>query len=232
MVNKMKKTLKTTLAALALLASCDTLADSTNLSVIGEFSPAACEPVLSDNGVVDYGDISVSTLKADALNLLSHKEVTLNISCTGPIKVSLVATSQRKGTTLGAGNESATGAMMPLNSSQTPLYAGVVGLGMDGENKIGAYGIIIKDIIMDGIKASPIESKNNNTWSERHATSLYHEHAKSYISWRNNANVAPGSFENMSAILSIRAYLNKTSELDVSKPIKLDGATSIEMLYL
>lgn len=42
----------------------------------------------------------------------------------------------------------------------------------------------------------------------------------------------PRTFTNMSGTINVQAYINKTSELDISQPIELDGQTTIELVYL
>ncbi|KFD14546.1 hypothetical protein GSMA_02017 [Serratia marcescens subsp. marcescens ATCC 13880] len=40
------------------------------------------------------------------------------------------------------------------------------------------------------------------------------------------------AFTTVAGKLGVQAYITKTSELDLSKPINLDGLTSLELVYL
>lgn len=52
------------------------------------------------------------------------------------------------------------------------------------------------------------------------------------MTWRLADTSEPAAFKNMTTKINVVAYLNKSSELDLTKPIKLDGQANFEMFYL
>ncbi|WP_262265148.1 DUF1120 domain-containing protein [Pantoea dispersa] len=223
-----------TLCTLAILASVNQAsAETFQLGVTGNIAPTACTPAIASNGVVDYGVIKTESLNKDTYTWLDEKEITLNISCNAPAKVALFATSGRKGSTLSDINEGVTGAAWPAVRGNIPLTAGVAGFGLDGETKIGAYAVAIGEVVKDDNNAAVIKSANKTAWSADHARSLYNESGNiQYVTIKEDDAVAPAAFTTATFPLKIMGYINKASELDISKPIKLDGLTNIEMVYL
>ncbi|KAA8671729.1 DUF1120 domain-containing protein [Pantoea dispersa] len=229
----MNKTFKTICAVAIMSAANQAAAESFQLGVTGNIAPAACTPAIASNGVVDYGVIKTESLNKDSYTWLDEKEITLNISCNAPAKVALFATSGRKGSTLSDINEGVTGAAWPAVRGNIPLTAGVAGFGLDGETKIGAYAVTVGDVIKDENRAAVIKSANKTAWSADYARSLYNESGNiQYVTIKEDDAVAPAAFTTATFPLKIMGYVNKASELDISKPIKLDGLTNIEMVYL
>ncbi|KTS32429.1 DUF1120 domain-containing protein [Pantoea dispersa] len=229
----MKKFIKTLCTMAVLTTANQAAAESFQLGVTGTMTPTACTPSLENNGTVDYGVIKSDSLSKDDYTRLEDKNITLNISCTSLAKVALLGTSGRKGSALGNREEGLTGSAGSLINLNMPDYAGVVGFGMDGEKKIGAYGIQFGQLSRDGDEAKVIRSGDKSGWSYTNANSLFHGYGYvNYISLDDNNVASPGAFITASFPLIIKGYINKASELDISKPIKLDGLTNIEMVYL
>jgi hypothetical protein len=42
----------------------------------------------------------------------------------------------------------------------------------------------------------------------------------------------PDAIKNVTIDLKVQAYINKASELDLTKPVILDGLTTLELIYL
>lgn len=229
----MNKMMKTACALAVLAASANVMAESIELKVIGTITPPACKPMLAGSGTVDFGTIAPASLSKDNYTVLADKETTLNIVCDAPAKVAIKAVSGRKNTTLSDGAEGTNGAAKPLVSLGQSADFGVAGLGMDGDKKIGAYGVVVSDVVVDGVNGRPIKSEDKQTWSDSNANGLYQASGNdNFITWSNGTDVAPLSFENMNAKLTVKTYLNKSSELDLTKPVNLDGLTTIELVYL
>ncbi|WEA06021.1 DUF1120 domain-containing protein [Pantoea dispersa] len=229
----MKKHIKT-LCTLAILASVNQAsAETFQLGVTGNIAPTACTPVIASNGVVDYGTIKTESLNKDDITWLDEKNIELNINCDAPAKVALYATSGRKGSALIKGSEGKTGAGTPLAQGDLPVYSGVAGFGMDGDKKIGAYGITFGINTKDGVRSSGTISTDKNNWTITNPYTLYSlSGGDVYFALRDGSDPAPAAFTTATFPLKIIGYVNKASELDISKPIKLDGLTNIEMVYL
>ncbi|MDI9766366.1 DUF1120 domain-containing protein [Pantoea dispersa] len=226
----MKNHIKTLCAVAILAAANQAAAESFQLGVTGNLAPTACTPLIDNNGTVDYGAIKSDSLSKDEYNILPEKNINLNISCDAPTKVALRAISERKGSALVSNTEGGSGAGTPL-ISLGKSSVGAVGFGMDGENKIGAYSILFDNLIHDGVESNGIWSGDQVSWSG--TSSLFNMYGYNrYVTIRDGSLNAPVAFTNATFPLIIKGYINKASELDISKPIKLDGLTNIEMVYL
>lgn len=232
----MKKHIKILCAMTVLAATNQAAAESFQLGITGSMSPAACTPQLDNNGTVDYGVIKSNTLNKDDYTILPERNINLNITCDAPAKVALFASSQRKGSALINGSEgSNTGAGRTLVDLGISGYSGVVGFGMDGDKKIGAYSItyINNTLLRDGIESVGMWSSDKVSWGEAGSQSLFHNLGYTrYVTIRDGGVSTPVAFTTATFPLIIKGYINKASELDISKPIKLDGLTNIEMIYL
>ncbi|MDC6117473.1 DUF1120 domain-containing protein [Serratia rubidaea] len=235
MMNKMQQSV----CALAVLAA-TTLpamaASTVDVRVIGTITPAACTPTLSGGGTIDYGAINPTTLSATDYTVLPEREVSLAITCDAPAKVAITPVNGRPGTVAGA-TESGGGAALTPVPLLSLTGAGVVGLGLSNGQKVGGYAMKVEDLTTDGAPADVIRTALGSSTG-------WQADGNHYGFFRNVGTVpfqvtaaAPGTlvpeaFTTLAGKLRVQAYLNKTSELDVSSPVALDGLTTIEMVYL
>lgn len=230
----MNKMIKTTCALAVLAASCNVMAESVEMRVTGAVTPIACKPVLANNGIVDFGMVNANVLSDDALTWLPQKEVVLNITCSAPAKIALLATNGRPGTTLSDIDEGVTGASMPMVRGSIPTWGGVIGLGKDNEKKIGAFTLVVSDADIDGEKGQRIASADRIGWTNSNAKNSFFDEkgAIRHISWGKDDIKEPAAFKNLTTTIILHSYVNKKSELDLTKPIKIDGQANFEMFYL
>ncbi len=235
------KNMKKTICTLGLIAVTATAyaADSVDVKVIGTISPAACAPTLGGGGTVDYGTIKANALAADDYTTLAVKTVSLSITCDAPAKVGIHVLNGRPGTTAGAAEGG------PMSSALAPVAlldipAGqypVVGLGADGTSDIGGYGIGIVEssLKVDGNAVDLIltdMSDRSRYTMEDVDYPLYDPNNDSLFTWAAPGTLTPVAFTTMAGTLNVQAYLNKASELDLTKEVQLDGLTTIEIVYL
>lgn len=229
----MKKMMKTTCALVVLAASCNVMAESVDMRVTGAVTPIACKPVLANNGIVDYGNINTNILSNDNYTFLPSKDISLTISCTAPAKIALLATNARFGSTLSEIQEGPSGTAWPIIRGSIPLMSGVAGLGMDGDKKIGAYTLISVDTKADGESVKRIRSSDKTSWTGGFSDSFFDENGNfRYMSWYKDDLIEPVAFKNLTSTIRVMTYINKASELDLTKPVKLDGQTNFEMCYV
>lgn len=244
----MKKTLlATALATITLISASSTFAaDSVDLKVGGTIAPVGCFPTLSGGGTLDYGDIKADILQPDSYTALPKKSIALTITCDGMTKLSLKTINNRsgsigEGTSKGAEKADENGALSPNPSDGT--NATVVGLGKDGSNKIGSYFMTFDGptVTVDGQAMSLISySKSAAGWTTTRASYFYDRFDPVQVSWGTLAATKPGNptfgtptaFKTMTSNISVQAYIAKASSLDLTKPLTLDGSTTIELLYL
>lgn len=234
----MKKTLlATTLATITLIsASSAFAADSVDLKVGGSIAPASCTPTLDNGGTLDYGVIKTDTLKAGAYTALPDRGIDLTITCDSKAKIALRGISERKGSLAGfAENSSGVGTVYPSTKLPEMDTSSVTGLGFDSGKKIGGYAAkIAPDATIDGQAAVVIsQSKTYPSWSLKNSdTEIISAFPGTRVSWAAKGETNPISFKTMVARLVIRAYINEPSSLDLTKPIKLDGLATLELMYL
>ena len=230
-------TVQKSLCALAVLAttSMPVLAESIDVRVVGTISPAACTPMLTGGGTVDYGAIKPDALSEDAFTVLAEKQLDFGIVCDAPAKIALKAINGRPGSLAGA-VEGPGGFGVPKVNLLTDANAVAGGLGLDGQHKIGGYAVAMKPgtVQADGVDDNSIRSSNNGTtWEASPAGILCgNAWANLWNTWSKTGTTVPVAFETLSGKLSVQAYINKTSELDLTKPVALDGLTTIELVYL
>jgi len=231
-----------TVGVLALLASTSTavMAESIDVKVIGTITPTACKPTLAGGGTIDYGVIPPASLKKDTVTVLDEKQVDFSITCDAAAKVAVHAVGSKIDTItdgskgFGVYPVFSGGALFGVKS------VNVDGLGKTDEGKnIGGYGIrlVPQSYTVDGKKADTImrrQKSDNWTSSPAHdAGSLYTASTRDlHISWAKPGEKTPTAFTSLAGKLGVQAYITKTSELNLTKPVKLDGLTTLELVYL
>jgi type 1 fimbria pilin len=223
----MKAVQKTILASLLALSIGQAMAaDSIDVKVIGTIVPAACTPALTGGATIDYGKILAGTIPQDDYKVLDIKTRDFSISCDAPTKVALQTTDMREGT-----NANPIGKVL-LNYS-IGSGTNLNGLNTADGKKIGAYAMQIANsgVKLDGsVTPDTITSKDTGkTWTRYIYGSVL---LPGIYSWAKSGELTPVAFTNMTGTLRVQAAINKGSELDLTKEIKLDGLTTIELVYL
>ncbi|MBF4185541.1 DUF1120 domain-containing protein [Serratia ureilytica] len=231
MMNAVKKTA----CALAVLAtSTAVMAESIDVKVIGTITPTACKPTLTGGGTIDYGTINPNTLKKDEFTILAEKQIDFSITCDAPAKVAIAAKSGR-----GESAVNIKDGKLTVISTENTLFGhpsiAAAGLGLDGTKGVGGYGLRLQAGTMqaDGKNVDSIQSNGNTTsWAKTELGSLFNSTSQRYASWAATGTLTPIAFTTLSGKLGAQAYINKASELDLTKPVKLDGLTTLELVYL
>jgi hypothetical protein len=230
-------TIQKTVCALAVLTATalPALAESVDVRVVGTISPTACTPVLAGGGTIDYGNIQPSSLAKDAYTTLDEKQLDFSITCDAPAKVAIKATSQRGNSAVSQANGSL-GVISTGNTLFGTINNAAVGLGLDGAKGIGGYGIRLAagTMMADNVAVDSIQANGNTTtWAKTTLGSLINLPTSiRYSSWAATGTTTPIAFTTLTGKLGVQAYINKASELDLTKPIALDGLTTLELVYL
>jgi len=231
MINQMQKSV----CALAVLAATalPVMAESVDVHVIGKIKPAACTPTISGGSTVDYGNISVDMLSPTGFTVLPVKEVDFTITCDALAKIAVDAVNGRPATLAGAvegGTDNV--AVAPVTLTTAGRYAAGLGLATDGA-QIGGYAISLGKGTADGVSVNDIyryTEGGTTTWTASRGGDLYNAR-NMQISWATSGTT-PVAFKTLTSKLSVQAYLNNTTALDVSDEIDLNGLTTIELVYL
>jgi hypothetical protein len=183
------------------------------------FAPAACEPTLSNGGLVDFGTLTKNDLSADKSTRLPPKSLTLTVGCDAPTPFALVMHDNRLG--------SAT-----VNSE---IY---YGLGKDRrDNKIGLYSLNVDPYDASADRYPRLYRTDSTTggkaWSSSNSNPIPIGKT-SYLAFTDSAgsNAGPVLIQTLSTRVTVQAVIAPTNNLDLSSAIDLDGAGTIEIIYL
>ncbi|HAY0331158.1 TPA: DUF1120 domain-containing protein [Escherichia coli] len=232
---------KKTICALAVIASISTAvrAENVDVKVVGTITPTACKPVLAGGGTADYGTIPPQSLSKDTYTVLPLKAIDFSITCDAPAKVAVHA--------VGSKADTSTDYSMTVSSGMYPfkgLLWGVKSINVDGLGKtddgrnIGGYGIRLDpdSISVDGKTATLIRrGKPGEAWELATDKGSFYStyNAASYsLSWGNGTDMEPIAAKTVAGKLDVQAYITETSALDLTKPIKLNGLSTLELVYL
>jgi len=183
------------------------------------FAPAACELTLSNGGLVDFGTLSKNDLNTDKSTRLPPKSLTLRVGCEAPAAFALIMHDNRSG--------SAT-----VNSD---IY---YGLGTDSRhNKIGLYSLTIDPADASADYVARLYRTDSTTsgmaWSTASSNPIPIGQ-NSYLGFTDSAgsNAGPALIRNLNTAVTVDAVIAPTNSLDLSTAIDLDGAGTIEIIYL
>lgn len=206
-----------------LLAIAAASANAADLRVKGYIVPASCTFTIT-NSVIDYVRIDPNSLNATASTRLAAKSTPYTIKCGShaKAKVGIKAIDNRAATRI-PGLASA-----HWGGNYTDTYNYGLGATASGQ-KIGGYTIHLRNSVADSRAVGVITSTNNGaTW---YAGGQALGHGNNVGSW-HTGNSLPVALNVLSGTLEVQAIINKTSELDMSRQINLDGQATLELRYL
>ena len=183
------------------------------------FAPGACEPVLSNAGLVDFGRLSKSDLNTDQDTRLPPKTLTLRVGCDAPTHFALVMHDNRSG--------SAT-----VNSE---IY---YGLALDNRgNKIGLYSLNVDPADASADSFARLYRTDSTTTGAAWSTASSRPipiGQKSYLGFTDIAGstAGPVAIQNLTTGVTVEAVIAPASSLDLSTAVQLDGSGTIEIIYL
>lgn len=227
----MKNMMKTACAIAVLAASANVMAESVDLTIKGTIAPIACKPNISGGGVIDYGVISPDSLKTDDFTNLSRKTSNITITCDAPAKLGLYIINNRQGTTPGYPAKRIFDYPTPGAKLFDTASIAVLGLGMANDKPIGAWAARFVNVTADNTAADVIRSNNNGDYA-KFAGFTPGESRAIYSTLAKTGELLPVAAKVFSYDIEVEAYINKASELDVSKPAALDGSATIELVYI
>lgn len=209
--------MKDSLAALAgalLIAHCTVAlaASSVDLSVKGSITPSACSPSLSNNGLVDYGKISIQDLNPTGATELPVTSFKLAVNCEGASLFAL-ATQDNRASVAGPGASFILGLITPT------LW-------------VGTYFLSMENIQLDDPAAYSIYSMDNgNTWLFNPDANVP---ANILLAFGHHSSGvrAPVPIKDVSLDLVVQPYIYPKNQIPVGETIALDGSATLELRYL
>ncbi|MGK9416586.1 DUF1120 domain-containing protein [Pseudomonas cedrina] len=215
-----KNMLGLTIGTLCLAASIGAHATTAaELIVRGTIKPLACNLSLAGGGIVDYQVIPSGSLSATQFNPLAPKSVSLSVSCgQTPAKFGLALTDLQSGSKvpgiLGAG------------FTEAQNY----GLGAVSGKRTGGYSVTLKDLRSSTGNLSPL-MRVGTTGSWQSSDGKVAQKPSQY-SWRNGTSLVPASITQLNGTLEVKAVINRTQDLDLTRDVTLDGRATLELTYI
>lgn len=194
-----------------MLASATTHAASSHVALAIKMTvvPSACQPMLSNAGVLDYGDIQASKLKKAASTSLGAKDLQLTMNCDAPTHFALRLHDNRAGT----------GAAAPDS----------FGLGRSAGHNIGSYHLRIEHVVADGASLTLLRSNDEGIRWQTDTALLTTGALYAFAPAGTNT---PSAHEHLTADVSVQTQLLPANELTLSDAIILNGSTTLEVVYL
>ncbi|MFJ7283432.1 DUF1120 domain-containing protein [Pseudomonas sp. NPDC099000] len=208
-----------TMAFIVLTSPLTFASSSTDLTVTGLITPLACTPMLSNNGLVDYGKISRQDLSVDKRTRLRDQTLDLNIQCNAPARFALLMRDNRDGSAI-------------VNSE---IY---YGLNHDhSNNKIGLYSLNFdpaSTVVDDLTRVYRTDSTTGGkAWSSSNSQ-VIPIGANSYLGFTDSAGSTAGPIvlRTLTSRVTVETVIAPTSELDLSAEVQLDGSATLDVVYL
>lgn len=224
------------LLILALTAASARAGDTVSIDFDVTAEAAACTPVLSNNGKVDFGSRSVGSLSAHAFTQLGTRELTLTITCESSTAVAITSRDTRSSSV--RVGEDDKGGVGPLFTDHYVGYAArLFGLGFTAENKpIGSYAIQINAAgvtVSEGNQTVSVDiagsERKNGPWDTLDYPVLPTTQDYFYT-FVKKGTAAPQPVSSASVPLQISASV--ANNLGSSQKITLDGEAVISLVYL
>ncbi len=190
-----------------------------DLSLRAGFAPASCTPRLGDGGRVDFGAIAAQRLSLHQPTLLT-RSVALNINCEGPTRFALSARDNR------AGSARVMKGLAPgslFGVGQTALHT-----------PLGAYRArVAADSLGDGNTLTALHGEPGGlSWkvaAARDDAALHHD---GRLLGFAQADSQPAAISQFNGNLAIDLFVAPLSELRLNEEVMLDGAATVEIVYL
>ncbi|HEM7803086.1 DUF1120 domain-containing protein [Burkholderia cenocepacia] len=199
-------------------------ADTFDVKVTGTVKPGACTPTLAGGGTFDYGLIGSAQLSPTAPTLLAILSDSITITCDAAARVALTAQDNRDGTGALSGNINFFG----MSKSDNVQF----GLGTASGKNIGGFAFRFRknSFQADGAAVDSIySSTKGTTWT---ASDGVVDNTGGYESWAKKGQTVPVAAKVFSGTLDVQAAIDKTSNLDLSQEINLDGLATVSLVYL
>ncbi|MHA0273258.1 DUF1120 domain-containing protein [Enterobacter ludwigii] len=205
-------------------------ANSVDLTVKGTLVTGVCTPNLSNNGVVDFGTMSLADLSKTETNQLGSKEITLTITCDSAMPVSWTAVDNRHDSMAGVTIEN-----VGVQGSNVSAPIESFGLGKTaGGVNIGSYAIATRydNVTADGGPADVIyRYESVPDWS-RVSTGVQRSNGEGLYTSATPGSLNPVAAQTYVYPLQIAAAIQGTDVLNITDDTSLDGSATISVVYL
>lgn len=214
----MKRTLLSVMiAATAATPMLTQAASSIQFTVTGALVPSTCDITMPGGSTINYGKIASDTLKTDETTQIGgDMHTSIRVACAAPTLFAITPIDVRAASKITV-------------AGQTD--AALFGLGTVDDKKIGAYTVDFTNATTaDGktltvLRTADISGKANLQAS----ANVYPNQLSGFAEASGNAFTA---YKDVTTDVSVKAYIQKASELPLTKNIPLDGLATFEVRYL
>ncbi len=193
------------------------------LDLRAEAMPRSCTPRLTP-ATLELGTVPRSSLDPEAATALARRSVQLQLNCNGPTLLALKLLDNRAGGGAAAGWAAA-----------VPGPARFA-LGTGGGGIAGVYALSMGAVIADGQALQVLRGNGEraSTWSayEEGAPLQRFDAQSAVYAFAMPGHVMPAAVDNLGATLHVDVQLAPTTALGAGEEVLLDGAVTIEMVYL
>ncbi|MFP2768857.1 DUF1120 domain-containing protein [Oceanisphaera sp. KMM 10153] len=212
--------------AVAAAASFGARAQSIDVRVTGTVTPPACVPTLVGGGVVDYGNIPVSSLNRSGFTVLPEKDVPFTIGCDAPTRVALGVVDNREASHVAGIPAALNGAYIATTN---------FGLGTVSGANVGGYVLRMRQgsFTADGTNAYTVinATSGSGSWANT-SFGIFQPLPTFRLSWSQTQGGNPVAFSNLSGTMTVEAALNRGDALPLDNEVPLDGLATLELVYL
>lgn len=211
----MNKRLSLLTAALLLTGTSSAFAaSSTDLTVTGIITPAACTPSLANGGVVDYGKRSAKDLNPTTHTSLGVETIQLTVNCDASTQFAIITSDNRPNTASVNGNAA-------------------FGLGLiNGNEKLGWYSMDFINPVADALVKTIVSYDKGERWEQSYGGDM-----KARDSWlsfgsRTGGAWAPDFLQNVTLDLVVNTQIAPANSLTLTDEVTLDGSATLQIEYL
>ena len=234
---------KLLIAGSAFFAMSAQAADRVSIDVKVTLEAAACTPILSNGGVVNFGSHSVNRLSTQHYTQIGTRNINMTITCESATGIAITARDTRMDSmTTGKDSGGQSGVKYTLNgggyiSQTTRLF----GLGKTKDNKnIGSYAVLIdsnnisasngsQTLAVSIAGADAVITGQKRAWQTLTAYPLAVDQSY-YYTFVKPGETTPTPVTN--AIIPLQVSASIANDLGGSEKIELDGKAVISVVYL
>ena len=204
------------LTALAIACSAACAAEATPLTVTGNITPNACNLLVDNGGVIDFGKIVSSSLSDSANeNKMPTQHANFNVTCPAATKMLFSIKDNRPGTSY-------------------LIMSFYFGLGVDKSgNKIGTAAIWLSNPTIDGVAGSVLASVNNGaSWSTPASSQVMAPVAGTVYNITAAGSRTPAEARSFGGTFDVDGWIAPRDQLDRTDIVQIDGSVTMNFSYL
>lgn len=224
--------------AFATLAAASHAAGNSDLTVTGKLKPAACNAHFGGNATLDFNAIAFNALDNNGTKLAS-KDTALQINCSGPTRVSVVALDNRAGS--GITLQEAPNLNWPYqNPENGNKYSWGLGFADGKKIKTGALIALITPanttvdgaaLTTAGVQKILARPTGSNSWTV--ASSHYSVNLSPDFEYSFGPTGGPAvPITNAQLAIGLSPMIGQPSTLPAANEIPLDGSITFTLRYL